>query len=369
MKKKFPFRLIQLLLLLCLLSTLAGCGEFIYSKDDIDTGTVCKMHISMSDDKLQRFCSSMTADNYTSCFLTKGNWRGEAEIKIRGMSSRMYSKKSFTLKIDGKKYMLERGESNGGLYNRIAMRAYQLAGVTACDTESIALFLKDEYLGCYNLITYYDSSTMSGELYKVWFKAKSNMDLNHPLSSLSKKKFPDDNNMANLEHLEYACTSLPYADWCDFVNANVDIQKTAAYLVVHDFLTVKDTSRTNYYIQYDGKYRMIPWDNEQCMQKRRADYTLCTENQLVSKVASVPEFKTAYNQKMQELFIGGGDTCILDALRIEAADMFDRLTPAMEKDPCFPMNRKQFMAEKTYVLNYLDKTAGRAAEVDKLTLH
>ncbi len=356
-------------LCLFIILSILSCGEFTTKDNDVETGDVSKLYISLSQDKLERLYSSVSTDSYTTCTLDKDKWHGEADIKVRGLSSRLKHKKSFALKIAGKKYMLERGEENGGIYNRIAMRAYQMAGVTACDTESVALFLNDEYLGCYNLITYYDPSTMAGEFYKIWFKAKNNLDLNHPLSSLSEKKFPKDNNLSNLEQLEYACTSLSHAEWCDFVNQHVDVVKTAAYLVVHDFLTVIDTARTNYYIQYDGKYRMIPWDNEQCLIKDRADYLLCTENQLVSRLASVPEMKTAYNQIMQKLFTGGGADCILEQLSAEAATMFDNLTPAMENDPVFHMSRQEFMQIKAYVLAYLDKNTGRAAEADKLILH
>ena len=72
---------------------------------------------------------------------------------------------------------------------------------------------------------------------------------------------------------------------------------------------------------------------------------------------------------MQELFIGGGATCILDTLSAEASAMFDNLSTAMKSDPVYAMSYSQFMEEKAYVLNYLDKTAGRAAETDKLILH
>ncbi len=323
----------------------------------------------MSDDKLHRFCGSVTAGNYTSCTVEKDHWRGDAKIRVRGYSSRLNRKKSFSLMIGGKLYVLERGESTGGIYNRIAMRAYQLAGVTACDTESVALFLNDEYLGCYNLVTYYSSDNISGELYKFNVSAGGDLGRNHPLLSYCEKKIPKDKDLSNLEHLFCACSTLSDSDWRDFVNTYVDVDKTAAYLVIHDFLTVTDTTRTNFYIQYDGKYRLIPWDNELCMIKNRNNYKLCTDNQLIERLGIVPEMKAAYNRIMGELFTGGGYTCILDTLKAEAADMFDRLAPAMEKDPRFPMNRQQFMAEKTYVLNYLDKTAGRAAEVDKLTLY
>ena len=354
-----------------ILVSLLSCGEFTTRDEDVDTGDLSEVHIFLSQEKMERLYSSVTTDSYTTCTLDKGKWHGEADIKVRGLATRMLHKKSFALKINGKKYMLERGQENGGLYNRIAMRAYQLAGVSACDTESVALFLNDEYLGCYNLITYYSPDTLSGELYKCWFSYTTDMSRNHPLISETEKKFPDDGDVSNMEHLIYACSALSDEDWGEFVNRNVDIEKTAAYLAVHDFLTVTDTNRTNYYIQYDGKYRIIPWDNEQCMLKgkEKEKYSLCGGNQLIRRLATVPEIKAAYNQKMQALFTGGGDTCILDALQEEASVMFDRLATAMESDPEYGTSRQDFMKIKEYVLNYLDKAAGRATEADELILH
>ncbi len=354
---------------LFLILSLFSCGEFTTKDEDVDTGAISKVQISMSDDNLHRFYSSVTAGNYTSCMVEKGHWRGDGEIRVRGYSSRLNYKKSFSLVIDGRLYILERGESTGGLYNRIAMRAYQLAGVSACDTESVALFLNDEYLGCYNLITYYSPDTMAGELYKINISARFDMGRNHPLVSYCEKKFPDDDDLSNLEHIFAACTTFSDEEWCSFVNTNVDVDKTAAYLAIHDFLTVTDTTRTNFYLQYDGKYRLIPWDNELCMIKDRDSYKLCYDNQLINRLGIVPEIRASYNRIMDELFTGGGETCILDTLKEEAADMFDRLVPAIEKDPLFGMNRQQFMAEKAYVLGYLDKNTGRAAERDRLILH
>ena len=293
--------------LLFFILSLSACGEITTKDDDPDTDGIEKVEIFLAQNKMQRLYSSVATDSYTTCTLDKGKWHGDADIKVRGLSSRLKPKKSFALKIDGKKYMLERGQENGGLYNRIAMRAYQLAGVTACDTESVALFLNDEYLGCYNFITYYDPDFMKGELYKCWFSNLTDMNRNHPLISQTEKKFPKDGDMSNMEHLIYACSSLSDEEWRKFVLEKVDIDKTAAYLAVHDFLSVIDTNRTNYYIQFDGKYRIIPWDNEQSLLsgREREEYTLCGGNQLVRQLATVPELKTAYNSKMQKLFTGG----------------------------------------------------------------
>ena len=114
-----------------------------------------KVQIYMHQEELQAFYNSMAESFYTPCILEKDKWRGDAAIKIRGNTSRREHKKSFGLKINNKKYMLERGQESGGLHNRIVMRAYQLAGVPSCGVESVGLFLNDSYLGCYNFITYY----------------------------------------------------------------------------------------------------------------------------------------------------------------------------------------------------------------------
>ena len=356
--------------LLLILSFLISCGEFVGMKDnDPDTGDIEEVHIFMSQNEIQRFYNSMIENIYTPCVLEKDKWRGDAVIKVRGDTSRRFPKKSFGLKIKNKKYMLERGESDGGLYNRIAMRAYQLAGVPACDTESVGLFLNNSYLGCYNFITYYDEDILKGELYKCCFPDYDHMENNHPLRAKSDKKYPDDNDFSNLEHLIAALTSFSDKDWRQFVLENVDIDEVVSYLTVHDFLTVTDTLGSNFYIQYDGKYRLIPWDNERCLLENRSNYHLCDDNQLIKRLAAVPEVKAAYNSRMQDLFTDGGTSCILDTLSVEVADMFDNICIAMENDPEFGTARQGFMKRKSFVLNYLNKDIGRAADGEKLILH
>ena len=358
---------------LCLIIflSLISCGEFVGpdEDDDPDVGGIEKVQIYMHQDELQSFYNSLAENYYTPCILEKDKWRGDAVIKIRGNTSRREHKKSFGLKIGDNKYMLERGQESGGLYNRIIMRAYQLAGVPAIDTESVGLFLNDSYLGCYNFITYYREDILKGELYKCRFHDSDLMDNNHPLRDKTKKEYPDDGDFSNLELLITAAITYSDPDWNQFVNKKVDIEEIASYMAVHDFFTVGDTRGTNFYIQYYGKYRLIPWDHERCMRKNSSSYNLCDDNQLIRRLAAVPEVKEAYNRRMQELFTGGGATCILDRLQGEAGTMFDRLCTAMENDPEYGTSRQDFMNIKAYVVNYLDKTTGRAADGESLVLH
>ena len=340
------------------MSVLVSCGEFAGLKDnDVDIGKAQKLEIFLSDSNLMRLYSSVAINESVSCSVIFEKWRGEGKIKVRGYTSRMHPKKSFQLKVDGKKYVLERGDEVGGISNRIAMRAYQLAGLPACDTETIGLFLNDEYLGCYNFITYYDEDVLGGELYKSYFENYDNLEESHPLHSLSEKKFPDDDNFSTLDNLLAAVTTLSAAEWQEYVLKNVDIEKVASYLAVHDFLMVEDTFRTNLYIAYNGKFYLLPWDNESCIGYNAKGYEMGGDNQLTRGLASVPEVKAAYNRRMKELFMDNG---ILSALKSDTEKMFATADTAMKNDPNFQGKYGKYEIEKERFLRFLSAD-GRVA--------
>ena len=333
---------------------MAGCGEFVGSdSDDVSTGSAKQMELFLSEDNFYRLYSSVTTNDSVSCSVIFDGWRGDGKIKVRGYTSRMHAKKSFQLKIDGKKYVLERGHASGGVNNRIAMRTYQLAGLPACDTRTIGLFLNDEYLGCYNLITYYDEDVLGGELYKSYFEDYNHMENNHPLHSLSEKKFPDDDNFTNLDNLLAALTTYSDAKWRDYVLENVDVEKVASYLAVHDFLLVKDTFRTNLYIAYSGKFFLLPWDNESCIGYNADTYEMGGDNQLTKRLVAVPEVKEAYNRRMKELFIDDG---ILSTLRGELDAVFEDASGAVKSDPYYKNDYKDFLDNKAEVMQFFSDT-------------
>ena len=343
-----------------LLLLIIGCGEFSgYKDDDVNIGKAQKLEVFLSDDNIYRLYSSVSINDSVSCSVIYEKWRGEGKIKVRGYTSRMHPKKSFQLKIDGRKYVLERGDGVAGISNRIAMRAYRLAGLPACDTETVGLFLNDEYLGCYNLITYYDEDILGGELYKAYFKDYDHMENNHPLHSVSEKKFPDDDDFSNLENLLAAVTTLSDAKWQEYVLKNVDVEKTASYLAVHDFLLVNDTFRTNLYIAYNKNYYLLPWDNESCIGYNENSYEMGGDNQLTKRLIAVPEIKAAYNRRMKELFIDDG---ILSTLKADTEKMFEAADTAMKNDPNFKDGYGKYLKEKERFLKFLSQT-GRVSHL------
>ncbi len=343
--------MIRSALLFCVLAVIVSCGEFVGSKDDdVSIGKAQKLELFLSEDNMMRLYSSVSTNESFSCSVIYEKWRGEGKIKVRGYTSRMHPKKSFQLKIDGRKYVLERGDELAGVSNRIAMRAHQLAGLPACDTETVGLFLNDEYLGCYNLITYYDEKILGGELYKSFFENYDDMSKNHPLHSLSEKKFPDDEDFSNLENLLAAVTTFSDAKWQEYVLENVDIEKVASYLAVHDFLLVNDTFKTNLYIAYNEKFYLLPWDNESCIGYNENRYEMGGDNQLTRRLVSVPEVKAAYNRRMKELFMDDG---ILSTLKSDVENMFAAADTAMKNDPNYKGGYSKYLQEKKRFLEFL----------------
>ena len=333
--------MILLSLLSCVLAALFSCGEFTTRDDDVSIGKAQKLELFLTEENLMRLYSTVSRSGSVSCSVIYEKWRGEGKIKVRGYTSRMHSKKSFQLKIEGRKYVLERGDAVAGISSRIAMRAQQLAGLPACDTETVGLFLNDEYLGCYNLITYYDEDILGGELYKAYFKDYDHMENNHPLRSLCEKKFPEDDDFSNLDN---------DAKWREWVNKNVDVEKVASYLAVHDFLLVEDTFMTNLYIAYNKKFYLLPWDNESCMGYNDKGYDMGGDNQLTKRLVAVPEVKAAYNRRMKELFMDDG---ILSTLRADTVKMFESADTAMRNDPNFTDGYDKYLREKERFLRFL----------------
>lgn len=359
MKNTFKCHIILFVLSSCILAVLIGCGEFTAEDNDVDTGKAQKLELFLSDENLMRLYSSVSISDSVSCSVIYEKWRGEGKLKVRGYTSRMHPKKSFQLKIDGRKYVLERGDEVAGISNRIAMRAQQLAGLPACDTQTIGLFLNDEYLGCYNLITYYDEDVLGGELYKSYFKDYDHMENNHPLRSLCEKKFPEDDDFSNLENLLSAVTTFSDAKWREWVNNNVDVEKVASYLAVHDFLLVNDTFRTNLYIAYNKKFYLLPWDNESCIGYNEKTYKIGGDNQLTKRLVAVPEVKAAYNRRMQELFMDDG---ILSTLKADAEKMFESAGTAMKNDPNYKDGYGKYLKEKERFLKFLSPS-GRVSRL------
>jgi hypothetical protein len=372
---------------LSLVLQLSACGQFLgfSSLSDPDLGAISKTKIYIDDVSLRKLYESVAEDDYAPCIYIDQGSRTRAWIKVRGFTSRLDPKKSFTLKLDetGTLYALER-VTGSGANNRMAMYAYTIAyrsgdphtgkALPAPSIDSTALFVNDEYLGCYNWIEMYSEENLrdhyheqDAELFKAYFE---DMGYDHPIHHLSEKKFPDDLDFSALDTMIYNARSMDTVQWADWVSTRMDSEDIVKYLAVHNYLGVLDTSWSNFYIYDYGKMLILPWDNED-------SFILSTQgfegnNLLTRRLLQDPAIRSDYNSEMQRLFLTDATLDlrletpsrldlvtpestenIVDDLITEAEKVFVQIDRAMYYDPTFYVTYDGFLAEKSNLLNFL----------------
>jgi hypothetical protein len=306
-------------------------------------------------------------------------------------------KKSFTLKLgprDEEKLIALERVTDSGANNRLAMYAYTIAflfdepatgkALPAPSIKSTALFVNDEYLGCYNWIEIYSEADLydhyqgkNAELFKALF---DEMGEDQPLNHLCEKKFPDDSDFTTLNTLIYNAKSMDAADWSEWVAANVDIEDVVTYLVVHNYLGVHDTSRLNFYIYNYGKILILPWDNENSF--NLTGQSLDGNNLLTRRLLEIPTIRADYNSEMQRLFLCDATSDlssdpridltnpestgnIVDDLVTEAQSIFAEIDSAMYHDPTFYITYDMFLSKQSELLYFL---YNRSAEIPEIPL-
>lgn len=293
-------KLLKLILICFLLSPFFSCGDFIGfdDPDEPDLGSINKIKIYISEEDKNKLYNSLFDSDYAHCTYKENGRVYDAWIKIRGDLSRGYPKKSFTLKFtngsDEKKYSLDASYKDPSqLRNRLAFTAYREMGIPVPDTEGIALFINDIYIGCYTKIDLYTAELLDpvfgkSEMYKCKFDDMGN---DFPLQYLSEKKIIEDDDFSNLNRLISYAENMSENDWLDFVENNFHIELTAKYLFVHSFLAVTDTTQKNFNVVYNGKYALLPWDHEANMRRNytggeisSADYSFKGDNILMSRL-------------------------------------------------------------------------------------
>ncbi|MDC7218906.1 MAG: CotH kinase family protein [Spirochaetales bacterium] len=270
-----PFYLVFLLLLLL------GCDLFIKETPEVEG--VRNVYLSMSDDAVQFLKESNAYDgDYTHCYYEEDGITQNAWIKARGFSSRQAYKRSYTIMFEDSEGNETKYAFNACYYepscirNRLAFETYQDLGIPAPEITASALFLNDEYLGYYDIVPLYDGEDLmdfynadSLELYKAHFceyEGNNAFGDEHPLQSLTEKKYPDDDDYEGLNSMIITFLELDDEEWYDWVEDNFDVEATASYCAAHKLLQAQETELFNHYLLIvDGLYTFLPWDNEQCL--------------------------------------------------------------------------------------------------------
>jgi len=268
--------------ILCLfLLIFSGCSFLVTERAEISG--IGNTYLTMSDQGVQFLMESNTYDSdYTHCYYELDDGIEHAWIKARGFSSRQSYKRSFTIKrIDEKgedvKYAYNAAYPDAScIRNRLAFEAYRDMGIPAPEIEPSALFLNNEYLGCYDKVPLYNGEDLKDfygaerfELYKGHFceyEDNNAFGEEHPLQSLTEKKYPDNDDFESLNRMIISYLELDDHEWNLWVENHFLIEETARYCAIHTLLKVGETATFNFYIAViDGKYTLLPWDNENCL--------------------------------------------------------------------------------------------------------
>lgn len=346
-----------IILIISAVLLLASCGEFVgfQGPSEPDIGNLHRFDLFIGEDEINVLYDSMMNDTYAVCRFDDGSRVSPGEIRMRGFTSRATPKKSFTLRYENDegeevKVALDAGGDPWLSYN-LAMYAYQLVGLPAPQLEPIALFLNNEYLGYYTVIDIYsenlqDSYGESGELFKIFLK---DFGRDYPIQHLSEKKFPDNDDFSRFNRLLANAANMETSEWVPWIEENVHLEDMARYMVVRDFISMEDTYNSNFYVYFDDKSRILPWDNDH--------YYLYGafggNNLLTRRMLESPTFKALYNELMDKHFIDQlSADFILDDLTDRMDELVILLDTAVRNSPVFYLEYNDFLAEESYISDF-----------------
>ena len=363
------FNSILKIVILIISVLIISCGEIIgfSSFPEPNLGDIKKVEVFLSDDSLRKLYDSAHETDWAPCVYQEGNQSINAFIKERGFTSRLYPKKSFTVKIISSGDEI-RWAFNASHYswikNRIVMYAYLQIGLPALESEGTALFINNTYMGYYTQYDLYNENDLadnyygiSGELFECYFHDMGN---DYPLEEYSDKKFPDNNDFTSLNTLVFNARNLDSESWEEWVSNYIDKDEIVKYMVVHDFFAVADTVNVNFYIYNYGKALILPWDNEMALHSD--SYTLAGHNMLTSRLMEVPDIFDSYKAEFHRLFLDNDD--LLVNIFSENERIFSEIDKAVKEDPTPYLQYEKFLTEVNNMREYLSLGAeGRRAQL------
>lgn len=345
-----------------------SCGDLIgfSSESTPDPGDLQELEISISNEELSVLYDSVVIDSPAVCRVGRDDASADATIKIRGLTSRMLPKKSFTIEVDDVKYALDAG-GDPWLGYSLAMKAYSLTGLPAMPFDPVALLLNDKYLGYYNVVALYNEdlndfyNADKGELFKIEL---SDFGYDFPIEGRSEKKFPDNNDFGSLNRLLTNCMNMDSDEWVSWVELNTDLESIASYMVVRDYFGTIDTGRLNFYLYFSPEAVILPWDNDR-------GYTYCEvggNNPLTERMLESDEFREIYTSLFTNYFLDDSaenPDYLIDDLMIYLDDLRDLLDQSARVEPAYFLEYSAFIEEYESILRFFSERGETIFSSDK----
>jgi spore coat protein CotH len=201
------------------------------------------------------------------------------------------------------------------------------------------------------------------------------MGYDTPLQYRTEKKFPKDNDFTSLNTFVYNAKSMDDTAWSEWVDRYIDKEEVIRYLVIQNFLKVRDTARFNFYIYNYGKMLFLPWDNEMCMDLSTYHpmdgYSLIT-----TRLLEEPSIRAGYNETMRRLFLTGEEDIqpfldqnnpgntenIIDDLLYEVNTITSEIDRAIYYESGSYFTYQDYIDEVNRVITFLNTRSGQISD-------
>lgn len=218
------------------------------------------------------------ANIYIDCqFQYNGELWTNTRLRLRGESSREYPKKSFKVNFTSEGRFFLRDKINliscwtdpTFAREHIAYDFYRRAGLRACETWFVKLYINDQYMGVYLDVEqidehYLDYTDLSDDatIYKAdIFGAQLNAD--EYLEGVWSQETNSSSGFGELYELRDWLAVQPIAGFEKALAEKFDPDTLARIIALNAIIANQSTYYHNYFLIYDdgdGKWRFLPWD-------------------------------------------------------------------------------------------------------------
>ncbi|HZR16783.1 MAG TPA: CotH kinase family protein [Verrucomicrobiae bacterium] len=187
----------------------------------------------------------------------------------------------------------------------MAYELYRLAGVPACLTEHVRLWVDGRLYGYYLVIEQPNKAFLArntrndnGSLYKVYWMYQTLVDQHH-------KKTRPATEYDDLVGLEAGLTRTSGQQQWEFIRKNFNVDEFTGYYAVNMCIENWDGFFNNYYLYHDekgtGKWEMYPWDED----KTWGDYDGASRNYDWYEMPLTYGMNEGRGRTNQRFFFGG----------------------------------------------------------------
>ncbi|MCK5149202.1 CotH kinase family protein [bacterium] len=231
--------------------------------------------ITCEPDSFQYICDHAKDDIWISATLTYANqtWT-RVRLRIRGDSSRNFSKKSFKIRFDDAVFVNGRDVLNFNaeyldksyMNTILASRMMRESGQKCFDAEPARLYLNNEFLGLYIRIENMDDEFLKanqmnskGNLYKATLDGAC-LSLYDDVWHHWEKKTNKNSSRKDLELLIEQLNETADSDFFQMIRNEFEYDALVNIFAMNMLLANGSTYYHNYYMYHDEKWLMLPWD-------------------------------------------------------------------------------------------------------------